>query len=119
MTINDFKINGVSLTLQPSDHQWLKRSNYGMDGGGHPIYPAMAQYQLSWDLMSPAEFFELVNNYNLYGVTGSAVVSLPQWGISTYTFYAYSGCIIDEPEHSGFFENYYTSVKLLISSIRI
>jgi len=119
MVTNAFKINGVALTLQPSDHNWIKRTQYGVDGGGHPILPAMGQYQLAWELMSPAEFDELVNAYNAHGVTGTVAVELPQWGNPSGTFYAYSGCIINEPEHSGFFENYYVAARLLITNIRI
>ena len=119
MVNNAFKINGVLLSLQPSDHNWIKRTQYGIDGGGHSVLPAMGQYQLSWELMSPADFYELVNAYNSHGVTGTAVVDLPQWGNPSGTFYPYSGCVIDEPEHSGFFENYYVGAKLLITSIRL
>jgi hypothetical protein len=118
-TVNTFKINGVLLGLQPSEHNWIKRSQYGMDGGGHPVYPAMGQYQLSWEYMSDADFYQLVSAYNSHGVTGTAVVDLPQWGAPTYQFYSYSGVVIDEPEHSGYFENYYAGVRLLITSIKI
>lgn len=119
MVINAFKINGVLLSLQPSDHGWIKRTSYGYDGGGHPVLPAVSQYQLSWELMSPSEFAELVSKYNLHGVTGTCVVDLPQWGNVSGTFYAYSGCVIEEPEYSGSFENYLMSAKLLITNIRV
>ena len=119
MVTNTFKINGVLLSLQPSDHGWVKRTSYGFDGGGHSVLPAMSQYYLSWDLMSPSEFAELVSSYNLHGVTGTCVVDLPQWGNVSGTFYAYSGCVLDEPEYSSTFENYVTDARLLIVSVRI
>lgn len=119
MVTNTFRINGTLLSLQPTEHGWIKRTQYGVDGAGHPIVPAYGQYQLSWDIMSPSEFSQLVNLYNSYGVTGTVVADLPQWGNPSGTFYSYSGCIITEPEHSGLFENYYTDVKLLIVGIRI
>jgi len=72
-----------------------------------------------WKVIPPADFYELVNAYNSYGVTGTAVVDLPQWGNPSGMFYSYSGCVIGEPEHSGFFENYYVGAKLLITSIRL
>jgi hypothetical protein len=117
MTTNAFKINGVQLSLQPSDHHWSSRSEFGRDGAGHNVYPAVREYELRWDFMTASEFYELVNNYNSFA-SGTVVVDLPEWGVSTYQFKAYSGCIMDEPQFGEFFENYYGQISLLISSVR-
>lgn len=115
---NAFKVNGVLLAIQPSDHGWTERRDYGRDGAGHAILPATREYKLEWGSMTPAEFYELVNNYNSFGITGTVVVQLPQWGNSTYQFIEYSGTVVNEPTYSGFFENQYQGVRLLITSIR-
>lgn len=117
MTTNTFKINGVSLSLQPADHNWVPRQEFGRDGAGHNVYPAMRQYEMQWDFMTASEFYDLLNHYNSNS-TGTVVVDLPEWANSTYQFKSYSGCVLDEPQSSGFFENYYQSVTLLITSIR-
>lgn len=117
MTTNTFKINGSLLTLQPADHNWVPRSEFGRDGAGHNVYPATRQYELKWDFMTPSEFVELLNHYN-NNSTGTVVVDLPEWANSTYQFKSYSGCNLDEPTFSNFFEGYYGGVQLLITSIR-
>lgn len=117
-TVNTFAINGTALSIQPTKHNWIKRSSVGIDGGGHGIYPALSQYQLQWDYMSASEFTQLLTFYNSFGITGTAVASLPKYNDSTYEFYAYSGCVVDEPGFDNFFENHYENVVLLISSIR-
>lgn len=118
MTVNDFKINGTSLTHQPTDHHWQERDSIGRDGNGRLIYPALREYELKWDFLDATEFNEIYTYFLAVGATGSVVASLPQYGNSTYQFYAYSGCILEEPEFSTYFENYYQGVRLLIARIR-
>jgi hypothetical protein len=117
-TVNTFAINGTALNIQPTKHNWIKKSSVGTDGGGHAIYPALAQYQMQWDYMSAAEFSQLLTFYDSFGTTGTVVASLPKYKNSTYTFFDYSGCVIDAPGFDNFFENYYENVVILISSIR-
>jgi hypothetical protein len=118
MTQNTFKFNDTLLSLQPSDHNWVTRNSYGIDGGGHNLYPAVRQYQLKFSLSSSSDFIEVLNAYNTVAVTGTIVVDLPEWGNSTYQFKSYSGCTLAEPEFSNFYENYYQEVSIMVMNIR-
>lgn len=113
------KINGTEITLQPSSHGWIPKVLLGRGGAGHGFSSAVQEYELNWELISASELNQVVGFFNSIGVTGTAVVELPQYGASTYTFYPYSGCIINNPEVSSYFEQHTTSVRLVIGNIRI
>ena len=116
---NDFKINGTSLTHQPSEHRWKERDPLGLTGDGKPLYDAFHEYELEWDFLNPTEYNEIFTYYSAIGITGSAVVSLPRYAFATYTFFAYSGCLLSEPTYENYFEEYYQGVRLLITRIRV
>lgn len=113
-----YKINGTELELQPTLGNWLPRENIGIDGNGHPIYSAYRQFQIQWDLISPTGTQQLQNFFASVNNTGSAVVDLPQYGAGAYQFYAYTGCVLQEPEWNVYFNEYITRVTMLITRIR-
>lgn len=113
-----YKINGTTLTLQPETGRWSKRDEIGVDGNGHAVYPAFREFEMHWGFLSASEFQEIQDFYNSIGNTGTAVVSLPQYGASSYTFYDYSGCVLREPEVGVFFEEYVSDVRLLVIKVR-
>ena len=113
-----FSINGTEIEC-PTEHGWIERSNLGDSGDGHSVYPAVRQYQLRWNLMSPDNYYEIQTFYNAVGSTGTVVVGLPQYGAATYEFYNYSGCVLAEPYHRGFFSENYIDVVLLVKKIRV
>jgi hypothetical protein len=117
--INDLKINGTSLPVQPSTHRWIDREQIGTDGNGRAIYTAFREYELKWDLLSPDEFNTMNTYFLSIGQTGTANVDLPKFPpTSTYQFQTYSGTILRELTYSEYFENYYKDAKLLIVRIR-
>ena len=113
-----YKINGVEITLQPTSGRWIPRRSLGIDGLGHPIYPALRSYELQWGLLSDVEYNQLQTFFDAVISTGTAVVDLPKYGDSTYAFYSYSGCTLSEPEPSRFFAEHYTDVGLIINKIQ-
>ena len=113
-----YGINGSGFALQPSIGRWTQRDNLGTDGGGHPIYPAVRQFEMQWELSSQAELKELIDYFSLVSNTGTAVVSLPQYGAPSYIFKNYSGCTLSEPEFGEYFEEYSKSVSLLVFNVR-
>jgi hypothetical protein len=115
---NAFKINGSSISHQPTDHRWVNRNEIGITGDGHAVYPAIREYELTWDFLTPTEFNEIYTHFLSIGTTGSVAVELPRYANSSYSFYAYSGCILREPTFDAYHENYYTNVKLLIARIQ-
>jgi len=112
-----YKVNGSAITLQPTSGKWANRDSIGVDGNGHEIYTGKREFEMRWGFMSASEFNELIGFFNAIGNTGTAVVSLPQYGASAYTFYAYSGCVLREPEAGEFFEEYVSDVSLLVVKI--
>jgi hypothetical protein len=113
-----YSINGTTLALQPTQGKWLDRGILGIDGNGHPVYPAVYQFQLTWGIASTEEFYEVLGLFDAISITGSAVASLPKLRSSTYTFYDYSGCVLHEPTLGEYFAEYPTKVELLITNIR-
>lgn len=114
-----FAINGTNLSLQPTTQHWLDRESYGIDGAGHPVYSQFKSYELTWQLISPSDFAQLVNFYNQVSNTGTVVVDLPRWGSSTYDYYSYSGCTLTEPTLGEDFVEHFQEAKMLILKIRV
>ena len=108
----------ASITLHPTYGRWVPKEQVGVDGFGHPVYPAVRDYELRWDLISPQDFDQFQGVYDAIQNTGTVVATLPRWGSSTYEYYSYSGCILREPEMGDYFEGHITQAVLLIMNIR-
>lgn len=121
MTTGTYSFNGTELLTQPSDGQWLPRKSLGDDGSGHPIYPALREFQLQWDIIDPPAFQQLQNFYNTVSNTGSIVANLPTYGLNDFVFFPYSGCTLEEPQVSTYFakEGYLMKAKLVVRKIQI
>lgn len=116
--VNSFGFNGVTGSFQPTTHGYVPRELIGIDGAGHGVYPAVREYELTWDFLSAEEYNTLYGYFLACGTTGTIVSMLPKYPpIPSYQFYAYSGTVLREPTYKDFFENYYTDVKLLIVKI--
>lgn len=113
-----YKINGVELTLQPTTGRWMPKSSVGITGDGHPIYPAVREYELRWILATPSDIEQVRNYFYVTSITGTLVVDLPQLGASTYTFKAYSGCTSFEPEQNVYYSEHITDIVMMIGNIR-
>ena len=113
-----YAFDNVNFQLQPTTGKWSERTNYGVDGAGHPIYSSVRNFELTWELISPTDAQQIINVYNSVGNTGSVVACLPKWGDATYTFFNYSGTTMQEPSVGEYFQGYIQSVKLLLLNIR-
>jgi hypothetical protein len=114
-----YGVNGVALTLQPTSGQWEAKSSLGFDGNGHPIYPPMGEFTLSWDLISTNDFKQLNDFYESVSNTGTVTTELPKWGDVDYLFYSYSGTVWQRPTAGEYFMRYVTGVKMTVSRIRV
>lgn len=121
----------VPLLTQPTFGQWLPREPLGIDGNGHAVYPALREFEMTWDLMDLDTAHQLQDFYDDTLVTGTVVVDLPLFNSDnihhgtppidtrdTYNFFSYTGCVLREPEFGQYFEYARGDVKLLIVRIR-
>ena len=113
-----YKIDGTELTLQPTSGRWLPRKVVGTDGNGHFIYTSVYEFEIIWGIANHSEWDQILDFFDAVNITGSVVVELPKYRSSTYQFYAYTGCVIQEPQMSRYFNEHPTKVKLLVHKIR-
>ena len=113
-----YQINGTPFTTQPESGQWQARKILSLDGNGHPVYPPSREFVIQWSYLSAADLDQIIGFFSACGVTGSAVVTLPQWNKDPYTYFDYTGCIVQEPVIGAYDFFYATQVKLTITNIR-
>lgn len=113
-----YAINSTRFILQPTEGEWDSREILGVDGNGHPIYPAVREFHITWGLAHPNDVKQLIDTYNALGNTGTAVFDLPKWGDADYIFYSYSGCTMREPEVGAYFNGYISNVRLTLMKVR-
>lgn len=121
VTTGTFGINGTEFIIQPSEGHWVARVPLAIDGAGHPIFPAVREFELDWDIIDTATWNQLQGFYNAVANTGTCVANLPGYGFAAFSFQSYSGCTIGEPEVAGDFitqDGYLQRVKLVIMNIR-
>lgn len=113
-----YKVQGVEISIQPTEGRWFPRRVIGEDGNGRPIYSAVREFEMRWALTDTAQVNTLQNYFNGVGATGTSVVDLPQYAAATYVFFSYSGTVLREPEFSPFFAESIKDVVLLVTKIR-
>lgn len=113
-----YKINGIEFSLKPTTAGWVGREKYGTSGQGNAMYPAVRNFQMTWELMPVEDFAQLQGFYESVSNTGTCVVELPQYGAVAYQFKEYSGCTLEEPTFDEYYEQHVTGVKFLILKIR-
>lgn len=113
-----YSVNGTNLTLQPTAGSWNERQQYGIDGGGHPIYSSVRSFELQWQLISPSDLSQIITFFNSVSNTGTVAVDLPKWGDSQYSFYRYSGCVLTDVQTGEHFNEHIKDVRLLILNVR-
>src|SRR5574341_516368 len=105
-----YRINGTEQAMQPTTGRWLPRTQLGIDGNGHAIYSGVREFEMRFNIHSPAEYNQLITFFNGHQPSGSVIVDLPQFGISSYNFFSYSGCNIREPEMGEYFDEYHQEI---------
>lgn len=113
-----YAVNGVNLLLSPTYGGWSERSELGIDGNGHPIYPAVRQFELYWGLAHPNDVKQILDAYATVANTGTVSFDLPEWGASDYLFKSYSGCTLREPQVGNYFAEHFEDVRLTVLLVR-
>lgn len=111
------KINGTDLIQMPEKHHWVTPSSKGQGGTNRPVYDTDYMYEMMWGMMSAAAFEQIWDTWQSTQTTGSVVVELPQLGAGTYQYVPFSGASLDQPEHSGYFEEYYEDVRVIVRNL--
>jgi hypothetical protein len=112
-----FAFNNTDFNQIPTSHRWSERTQYGTDGGAHPVYAQTRSYEMTWNLISTENAKQIIDFYNLVGNTGTLVSCLPKWGDAEYTFYNYSGTTLQEPQMQGYFQGHIEELRLLILNV--
>lgn len=112
-----YAVQGTDFSLQPTNGRWLDRDILGFDGAGHPIYPSIRSFEMSWQLINANDLAQIIGFYNSVQNTGSVSVDIPRWNGNPYQFQRYSGCVLGEPMVNEFFDEHTQEVKLLIYNI--
>src|SRR5512139_3802139 len=113
-----YKINGTAFPIQPTLGRWIPKQAMGITGDGHAIYPGVREFEIRWGLLDATGTNQLQNFFETIGITGTAVAELPKYAAPDWIFYAYTGCLVREPEFGMYFNQYTTDVTLLITNIR-
>lgn len=114
-----YAIEGTGIPLQPEEGQWLPRELLRVDGNGRPIYSPYHSFEMSFSPSTPAEHWQLQQFFELIGSTGSVVVDLPRYPHTSYEFFSYTGCILQEPEVGSYFQEHFGRVRLVVTRIRV
>jgi hypothetical protein len=112
-----YAFNGTNINQNPTTHRWVERNQLGIDGGAHPVYPAVRSFEMTWNLISPENAKQLIDFYSSVGNTGTITSCLPQWGSVDYRFKNYSGTTLAEPQMQGYFNEHIEELTLLIMNI--
>uniref|UniRef100_A0A6M3LYF3 Uncharacterized protein n=1 Tax=viral metagenome TaxID=1070528 RepID=A0A6M3LYF3_9ZZZZ len=113
-----YRIGGVDLLLQPTTGRWMPRKPLGIDGNGHPIYPGVREFEMRFQLGSPADYNQLQTFFESVSNTGTVIVDLPIYGHASYTFTSYTGCVLREPDSREYFSEHQTDFVILVAGIR-
>ena len=114
-----FGINGTDFTLPPTSGRWMPQSMVGITGDGHPIYPAIHEFEIRWSLSSQDDLNQIQNFRDLVVLTGTASVDLPAYRGANYIFQTYTGCTLYEPDRGQYFSEHTTEFVLIIGNIHI
>jgi len=114
-----YAINGTDFLMQPTKAKWKQRKDVGMDGNGHTIYTAVRDFEISWNLMHPTDWAQIISAYQTVQNTGTITFDLPEYNNpNLFEFQSYSGCIISEPEQGEYFQGWVSDVSILVYNVR-
>ena len=112
-----YGVNGTDFTLQPTSGRWIPQSPVAFTGDGHPIYPAVHEFQLRWSDIEQSDLNQLQNFRDSVILTGTATVDLPAYRSASYIFTSYTGCSIYEPERGDYFTETTLEYSLVVGNI--
>jgi hypothetical protein len=118
MSNPNIRINGNKLP-DPTELSWNIPEVKGIDGFGNKRYDPYYSFELKWDYLTQAEYYNLMSIWQGHYLSGSAVVNLPGINDPTYQYHEYSGTVIDKPEMGNYYTEHGKGVKVIIRKIRV
>lgn len=115
-----YAINGTTLLDQPTVGRWTPRELLGVAGSAQPMYPGVREFELSWELISPAGYNQIQGFYNNASGVSNVTVSLPIYANAVLVFQNYSGCTLQEPQFGDTYfaeDGYIPNVRLVVMRI--
>lgn len=112
-----YQINGTDFLLQPTTGRWMPRAPVEITGDGHPVYSAVREFELRWQLSDAESVDQLRDWFETTLLTGTASVALPSRSTGTYSFQTYTGCVLYEPEQGVFFNEFTTDLVMIVGNI--
>lgn len=112
-----YGVNGTDFTLQPTSGRWMPLSIVGTTGDGHPIYPAVHEFEIRWSLSSQSDVDQTQTFRDLVVLTGTVSVDLPVYRGASYIFNTYTGCTLYEPDRNAYFNEHTTEFVLMVGNI--
>jgi hypothetical protein len=117
-----YRLNGSTLSLQPTKGKWVSQKPLDVDGNGHSLYAPVFEFEMSFTLDAPSDFMQLYNMWNNMS-TGTVVATLPRfdsvWLSGTYEYFDYTGTILNQPERGEYYEGHNQNVVMMVTNVRI
>ena len=113
-----YAVNGTEFLIQPTSGRWMPKSMMGISGDGHALYPTVREFEVRFNITTPALLNQLQAWFESIIILGTAVVDLPKYGDANYIFYSYTGCVLREPEMNAYFIENHSDVIMTICNIR-
>lgn len=111
-----YRLGGVEV-YPPATGAWRPRRPLGISGEGRPVYAGPYEFEIRYDFISIEEFDKIHDVWKTVQSTGTLVAELPDILQSLYAFREFSGCHMEEPQVSRYFEEYYSDVLILVRNI--
>src|SRR5215216_1456825 len=100
--------NGTGLSLQPTDASWVEQDSLGITGNNRAVYPALREFQMTFNLSSQQNLYELWNYFQQIA-TGTLTATLPEYMSPVFQYKNYSGAIVRQPTVGNYFAEEFTS----------
>jgi hypothetical protein len=111
-----YKLNGVTI-YSPESGAWRARKILGTSGEGRPLLTGPYSFEIKYSFLDISEFDKIRDVWAACSATGTLVAELPDVLANTYQFREFSGCYMQEPTVSQYFEQYVTQVLVVITNI--
>jgi hypothetical protein len=109
--------NGTGLSLPPTEANWLEQDTLGITGNGRAVYPALREFEMTFNLSNQQNLYELWDYFQQIS-TGTVTATLPEYMSPVFRYKNYSGVILRQPTVGSYFAEEYTQEIRLVLLVR-